>query len=378
MTQPPRPKGCPLFLHRNGQWCRKVKSKAFYFGTDLDAALKKWADQKDHLLAGYDPPKIDGKATIGELANLYLADSRLRVKSGDVRADHTTQCQTVLEIIVGAVGKHAKPDVMGPPQWAIVRQAIATTKAGKPAAKITLKVRLSRCRAFLNWCVVQKYVKALDIGGSLTPPAKHLVRREKSARGKREWNADDLRDTIDAAPVAFKAVLLLGINGGMGSLDIAELKRSQWKPGQEYLDCPRNKTGVERRVWLWEETREALAAAVAKRATPAKQKYDNRLLLSLRGVPWNRVESFGAVDVTKGPLATAKADACVTSGCFYDLRRTFRTQASEVCDLEATDFCMGHQGKGEGAGYVQHIADERVKRVCNHVRQWLYGAAVSQ
>lgn len=378
MTQPQRPKGCPLFLHGNNQWCRKIKGRAFYFGTDLDAALKKWADEKDHLLAGYAPPKIDGKPTLAELANLYLANSRAKVKLGDFRADHTAQCKVVTDIVIGAVGGQAKPDVMGPPQWALVRQAIATTKGGKPAAKITLKTRLARCRAFLNWCVKQKHVKAIDAGDSLAPPAKHLVRREKTAKGKLEWGVSDLRKVIDAAPAEFKAVLLLGINCGMGALDIAALTRSQWKPGQEYLDCPRNKTGVDRRVWLWPETREALAVAVVKRSIPAKQKFENRLLLTHRGYPWCRVESVGTVDITKGPLGNAKTAAGVAKGTFYDLRRTFRTEASEVCDLEAIDFCMGHSGKGEGAGYVQRIADVRIKRVCDHVRSWLYGSEVSQ
>lgn len=378
MTQPTRPKGCPLFLHRNGQWCRKVKARAFYFGTDLDIALKKWADQKDHLLAGYEPPKIDGKPTMSELANLYLADSRAKVKSGDFRADHTAQCKVVTDIIIGAVGGQAKPDVMGPQQWARVRQAIATTKDGKPAAKITLKVRLSRCRAFLNWCLRKKHIKAIDTADELAPPAKHLVLREKNAKGKSRWDASDLRAVIDAASVAFKPVLLLGINCGMGALDIAALTRSQWKPGQEYLDCPRNKTGVDRRVWLWPETREALAAAVAKRSTPAKQKFENRLLLNPRGYPWCRVESVGTVDVTKGPLGNAKEAAGVTKGTFYDLRRTFRTEASAVCDMEAIDHCMGHTGKGEGATYLQGVSDDRVRRVCEHVRVWLYGAEVAK
>ena len=35
-------------------------------------------------------------------------------------------------------------------------------------------------------------------------------------------------------------------------------------------------------------------------------------------------------------------------------------------------------GTGEGATYLQGIGDDRVRRVCDRVRQWLYGSAVSQ
>ncbi|HBJ34079.1 MAG TPA: hypothetical protein DDZ51_04810, partial [Planctomycetaceae bacterium] len=229
MVQPPRPKGCPLFLHRNGQWCRKVKGKAFYFGPDLDAALLRWAHSKDHILAGEPPPRKDGKPTLAELANLYLADSRQRVKAGDCRADHTAQVKVVLDIIVGAVGGTAKPDTMTPAAWSKVRSACATTKAGKPSAQVTLKMRLSKCRAFLNWCTKQKHVNSVDAGDALAPPAKRLIKREENARGDRLWEAADLRKVIAAASIELRAVLLLGINGGMGSLDIAMLTRSQWK-----------------------------------------------------------------------------------------------------------------------------------------------------
>lgn len=378
MAQPNRPKGCPLFQHSNRQWCKKVKGRLRYFGTDLDAALKRWADEKDHLLAGYEPPRIDGKPSLSELANLYLADSRDRVKAGVVRADHTNENKVMLEIVVGAVGGHAKPDTMTPPQWQSVRSALSSGKSGKAVAQATLKGRLARCRAFVNWCLKHKHIKAIDTANTLAPPAKRLLRREATAKGKRLWDAADLRKVLDAAPVELKPVLLLGINCGMGSSDIAAITRSQWRAGQEFLDCPRNKTGIDRRVWLWPETRQALAAAIAKRATPSRQKYDNRLLLTRRGLPWSRAETTGTVEQVSRQLAEVKAAAGVTKGHHYDLRRTFRTVASETCDLEAIDHCMGHQGKGEGATYLQGISDERIRRVCESVRTWLYGTEVTK
>lgn len=45
-TKKPKNEG-PLYLHQNGQWAKKVRGKRLYFGTDKNAALKKWADEKD-------------------------------------------------------------------------------------------------------------------------------------------------------------------------------------------------------------------------------------------------------------------------------------------------------------------------------------------
>lgn len=42
----------PLFLHQTCQRAKKVRGKLHYFGTDPDAALTKYLDQRDDLQAG--------------------------------------------------------------------------------------------------------------------------------------------------------------------------------------------------------------------------------------------------------------------------------------------------------------------------------------
>jgi hypothetical protein len=47
----------PLYPHRNGRWCKKVRGQNRYFGKWSDdpkgqASVNLWLDQKDDLLAG--------------------------------------------------------------------------------------------------------------------------------------------------------------------------------------------------------------------------------------------------------------------------------------------------------------------------------------
>jgi hypothetical protein len=52
-----------LFPNQNGQWCKKVKGKPYYFGRWVDdrkgdAALRDWVSRKDAILAGTDRLRV--------------------------------------------------------------------------------------------------------------------------------------------------------------------------------------------------------------------------------------------------------------------------------------------------------------------------------
>ena len=90
-TKPEKPyPGFPLFPHSNGLWCKKVRGKLVYFGPwrDPDAALQRWLDQRDDLMAGRRPRKKgDPDAlTLADLVNRYLTSKRDAVATGEITA----------------------------------------------------------------------------------------------------------------------------------------------------------------------------------------------------------------------------------------------------------------------------------------------------
>ena len=57
-TRPAKPyKEFPIFAHSNGQWCKKIQGKQWYFGKweDHRAALQRYLDEINDIHAGRDP-----------------------------------------------------------------------------------------------------------------------------------------------------------------------------------------------------------------------------------------------------------------------------------------------------------------------------------
>ena len=88
-TKPKKPHpDFPLFPHPNGQWCKKVHGKQHFFGVwaDPDAALNRWLQDKDDILAGRVRRVSSGcrnGPTLRELVNQFLTTKQRLTDSGD-------------------------------------------------------------------------------------------------------------------------------------------------------------------------------------------------------------------------------------------------------------------------------------------------------
>ena len=77
----------PLFAHATDRWAKKIRGKLHYFGkvstdTQGTAALQKWLDEKDDLLAGRVPRTKREGLTIKHLLNHFLTAKQARVRFG--------------------------------------------------------------------------------------------------------------------------------------------------------------------------------------------------------------------------------------------------------------------------------------------------------
>ena len=107
--KPPKPyPDFPLYSHASGRWAKKVRGKTLFFGPwdDPEAALDKWLDEKDYLLAGRKPRPKSDDITIKELANRFLTVKSKRVDSGELSPTTFREYFRICKLVIGVFGEN--------------------------------------------------------------------------------------------------------------------------------------------------------------------------------------------------------------------------------------------------------------------------------
>ncbi len=376
-------KKLPLFFHKGGgQWCKKINGKHYYFGTEYEAALDRYLNEKDGLKAGRKREQKPDAATVVELANLYAEWYKRRVASKKVTQRSLDESTKTIKRLIAIRGTDSRPATWSPLDFDEIKEAffapvIRTVEirggikgpAVDRRSPSTVDGDIRRIKAFLFWCADCELMPAPRFGKMFDQSSITEQRIAKIDSGKRDLTPDAIKAILASCSLHMKPLVLLGINGGFGAKDLAELKLSDYTG--EWIDYARRKTGVERKVWLWPETRAAIDSYMKKRRNPYSESLEQVLFLTAQRQPWMR----GEHDAVGKAFQKAREAAELDRGTFYDLRRTFQTVAEGCLDFPAVSHVMGHAAGSDdmSAKYRQRITDERIKAVCEHVRTWLFG-----
>ncbi len=370
-------KDFPLFPHATGRWAKKVRGKLRYFGKTADdpkgeAALTLWLTQRDDLLAGRTPRDKLGGLTLRDLCNKFLDYSR------------TT------DLLIDTFGRDRLVTDLRPDDFEVLHERL-TAKHGIT----TLGREITMVRSVFKYAVESDLIeRAVKFGPQFRTPSKvdrrKLRAKKKHEHGAKMFAAEELRRWIKAAGPQLKAMCLLGINGGLGNTDCSTLPLTALDLTTGWLDFPRPKTGVERRIPLWPETIAALKVVLAKRQQPRDETHAGLVFLTRLGKPWVRYEvaetknEEGRLDITSradDAIAKATSKLLKTLGIyrrnvtFYALRHTFETIAGGCRDQVAVDAVMGHIDNSMAGEYREHIEDSRLCAVVDYVRNWLFPAS---
>lgn len=382
----------PLFANQNGQWCRKIAERAYYFGTWHDdprgtRAIERYKAELPYILSGETIPDDTSGLTVGELCEQFLAAKNAKLESGELSARTLAGYQLTARFLV----KHLRDDrtvkSLRPLDFVRLRAAMAK---GRSTAALGNHIR--HARIIMRWASDMDLVEVpVKMGPEFREPSKADKRRDRSQRtrerGRREFTRDELLVllAILRRRPQLRAMVLLAINCGFGQTDIATLPRSALTRNLGWIDYARAKTAIDRRCPLWPETAEALREVLSMdHAEPANPDDADLVFLTTNGMPWARMRESTREDgtvrwTTIDSVGLEFGKVLRRVGIkrdgvnFYALRHTFQTVAEEAGDTLAVSKIMGHADHSMADLYRERFPDQRLLKASNHVRQWLFG-----
>jgi integrase len=371
-TKPDKPReDFPLFPHATGRWAKKVRGKLHYFGpwSDPQAALEKWLNERDDLLAGRKPRGARQGLTVLDLCNRFLFAKEHLVNAGELQQRTWDDYKAAADRIRKTFGEGRLVEDLQADDFDVLRAKLA-----KNRGPIPLGNEIQRVRSIFKYAFDASLIdKPVRFGPSFKKPSRKSVRHARHARGLQMFEAAEIRALLAKAGVQLKAMLLLGVNCGFGNNDVGTLPIAAVDLSRGWINYPRPKTGIARRCPLWPETVKALKAAFAKRPAPKDEAHEGLFFVTKYGKPWAKSKVDNPVTKETRKLIDDVGIERPGLG-FYGLRRAFETVSGESLDQVAVDHVMGHSPPDSdmSAVYRQRITDDRLLAVTEHVRKWLF------
>jgi integrase len=290
----------PLFPHANGQWAKKIRGQQHYFGLwdDPDAALAKYLDQKDALHAGRKPREDPAGLTVKELVNDFLNAKAASKDAGEIALRTWHDYKGACDILVENFGKRRLVADIGPADFASLRKKLANKWGPGTLANVITRIRVAFKYASDNGLIDRLTI----YGSSFKRPSKKAMRIDRAKKGKKLFTRDEILAMLNATSGQLRAMLLLGINCGMGNADCGSLTKSALDLDASMLDFPRPKTGIPRRSVLWPETVQAIKESLADRPEPKKPDHAGLVFVTKYGAPWAKLSTDNTLAKEVGKL----------------------------------------------------------------------------
>jgi len=405
----------PLRPHKNGHWYKSVwnrrlkRSEQFYFGSwhedpkgeraMIDPEIG-WLARRDGIRAGIDNVNVrvaSTDLTLGELMGRFLTHKRAKCDSHELAMSTLGGYLTDIPAFVAFMKPGMPASGLKPEHFtAYMNHLVVERKLGRFARK---RIR-AYITSFLRFGVKNGWITMPNTGSDWVAPATDpdSMRQARSRAGARDYSSrildgKEVDRLLDRAQPAFKAMILLGVNCGLGPADIGRLRWNMIDLTTGRLQYPRPKTGVLRVGYLWKKTRAALYRVRElkhNREALLKNGDESLVFLTRKSRPYYRErEVFKRIIVEGKPVMKLTGIAIdnavsITFGRmtrelgmekvgFYRLRHTLKTIGKKARDSEALNLMMGHRDSGTGRVYDhEEVNWKRIKRVARVVYRRLW------
>jgi integrase len=363
--------GFVLTAHPTGQWTKKHKGRQFYFGTDWKLALDEYQRGIEWYRRGLDPPADKRGLTVVDACNHFLTAKALQRQAGEIGERHFDDLRKCCGRIIEFFGRDCPVAILGPTEFEQLRAELA-----KRYGVTRLANEIVRTRMVFNYCWSAGHIDTqVRFGPMFKKPAKKRVRAKRQAdnlaHGKRLFTPEQIKLMLTAANPHMRAMILLGIQSGMGPSDLGQMPLESIDLSSGWIDYPRPKTMIDRRIPLWPETIEAMKDSLRHRTKPRAECSHLFFVNEAGGPMWT--EMVNQAISKKFRKLTDDLKIYRKGLTHYTLRHTFRTVADRCTDRPAVDCVMGHGDHSVADNYREGVSDDRLRAVVDLVHAWLYG-----
>ncbi len=357
----------PLTPRTDGRWCKKVWGTLHTFSGTAQEALDEWNRVKDDLYARRTPRvKADG-LTMGDLCNRFLTAKQQQRDGGEITARHWKNYKATTDRLISHFGKNRLVTDLASEDFESLRAA-----ASKTLGPVSLGNLITHIRVVFKYGYDAGLIdRPVRYGPLFKRPSKKVLRLARAEKGKKLFTADQIQKMIKKSDGQLGAMILLAVNCGFGNSDVGTMPLSSLDLVGGWLNYHRPKTGIDRRCSLWPETVAALKKVLADRPTPKQDDAAELVFVTKYGASWAKETTDNPITKEFRKLLDDLSIHRAGLG-FYSLRHTFRTIADESRDQPACNSIMGHADASIADAYREHISDERLRAVADHVRNWLY------
>ena len=354
----------PLTFHPTGQYCKKIKGKMYYFGSDKKQALERYLGQATYLHGGQNnlQKPTDDNMTLRQLCDMYLKYQYSKLQANDLTARHHNDQIESLNKLMAFLGQARKI------------KSISTLDLQNYKRRIQ-KSHVSVCRLNLHISIMKAlfhWARKNDVLANI-PNIDAVSRGKIVHQEKFTFDPEQINKLLFAADVKMRPIIWLGLNCGFGCTDCSELKWADLDLVNGRAKLPRRKTGILRDLPLWPETVESLEKISRTGKLVFYTSRGNPYIQTLLKSDGNGNGKYTTINTitTKFSRLMKKSGLDVPKGMgFYSLRRTAATFAARSGDPFAVQRLLGHADLQMATRYVQDVSAQ-TDRVIENSRKYM-------
>jgi integrase len=356
----------PLTLHPTGQYCKKVKGKIYYFGSDKKQALERYLYQATYLHGCQNnlqqqKPTSDNM-TLKQLCDVYLKYQHSKLQANDLTASHHNEQIGSINKLMAFLGQNIDINNISTLDLQNYKRRIQKSHV----SVCRLNLHISIMKALFHWA--RKNDVLVNIPNIDAVSRGKIVHQEKFT-----FDPEQVNKLLSAADLKMRAMIWLGLNCGFGCTDCSELKWSDLDLVSARVKLARRKTGILRDLPLWPETVESLEKIPRTGKLVFYTSRGNPYIQTLLKPDGNGNGKYTTLNTitTKFSRLIRKSGLDVPKGTgFYSLRRTAATIAARSGDPFAVQRLLGHADLQMATRYVQDVSAQ-TDRVIENSRKYM-------